>query len=318
MATISATLARRVARNHGIVTTTQLTSDGLSWFVIRREVTAGRLVRLHPGVFRMATSPDTFESRCRAACAADPEIVVTGLAAGRLWEFRHIHPVDRPIVMVPHDRTPVSRGATLRRTKVIAAEDTVRRRDGIVVASPPRAWFECARDSSDVRFERLTEWVLDHHVKMPTLWRTVRRLGARGRPGSARVRRVMSQRSDWQRPAGSGLELRVLKALESQGVRHLVRQHRIELPSGAIIHADGADPDIRWAVEVDHVTWHGGRFEAQRDKARDRAARRVGWQVDRVTDQELDDNFDAAISDLVALHALRSSEFGTRQRSSTS
>ncbi len=43
------------------------------------------------------------------------------------------------------------------------------RADGIRVASPPRAWFDCARDIDDERFERLTEWVLDQHTTMPTL-----------------------------------------------------------------------------------------------------------------------------------------------------
>ena len=36
--------------------------------------------------------------------------------------------------------------------------------DGIRVASPPRVWFDCGRDLDDERFERLTEWVLDHHA----------------------------------------------------------------------------------------------------------------------------------------------------------
>jgi hypothetical protein len=129
-------------------------------------------------------------------------------------------------------------------------------------------------------------------------------MSARGRPGSARVNRVLSLRSDWQRPAGSGLELRVIKALERR-VGPLVRQYPLQLSDGSLIHVDAADPVARWAVEIDHVTWHGGRHDAQRDKARDRGARRIGWQVDRVTDVELDEDFTAAIDDLVALHTLR-------------
>lgn len=115
----------------------------------------------------------------------------------------------------------------------------------------------------------------------------------------------MSKRSDWQRPAGSGLELRVLHALEAEGIGTLVRQYPLVLPNGVIIHPDGADPAIRWAIEIDHVTWHGGRSDAQRDKGRDRGARRLGWQVDRVTDQELADDFLGAIRELVELYLLR-------------
>lgn len=114
----------------------------------------------------------------------------------------------------------------------------------------------------------------------------------------------MSRRSDWQRPAGSGIELRVLRALEQRGIV-LVRQFPLTLRNGVTIHPDGADPAVRWAIEVDHVTWHGGRLDTQRDKGRDRSARLIGWQVERVTDQEITDNFDAAIDELALLHAER-------------
>ncbi len=304
MALISPALAERIARRHGIVTLDDLILDGFSHRGVTHHVEQGALTRVHNGVFRVATAPDTFEARCAAACAADPQVVITGSAAARLWEFRHIGRPDIPIVLVAHDRTPIARGVLLRRTNLLDDSDRVTRDDGICVASPPRAWFDCARDLGDERFERLTEWVLDHHTTMPTLWRTVKRMSARGRPGSARVNRVLSQRADWQRPAGSGMELKVLKALERH-VGPLVRQYALRLPDGTLIHVDGADPSIRWALEVDHVEWHGGRFDAQRDKARDRGARRIGWQVDRVTDLELADDFAAVIRELAALHRLR-------------
>ncbi len=302
---ISTELATEIASRHGIVTRDDLLRDGLGPSALRRRVASGQLIPVHEGVYRVATAPNTFESRCAAACAADSEAVITGAAAARLWEFRHVFQPDEPFVLVRHDRTPICHGVRLRRTNVLGPSDMVRRPDGIRIASPPRAWFDCARDLVDDGFERLTEWVLDRHTTLPTLWTFVRRLDARGRPGLARVKRVMSQRSDWQKPAGSGLELRVLDALQRRGVGELVRQFRLELPNGIVIHPDGADPAIKWAVEIDHVTWHGGRFDTQRDKGRDRNARRLGWQVDRVTDQELREAFDTTIDELVELHALR-------------
>ncbi len=308
MALFSSDLAGVIAQRHGIVTVDQLVADGSTLNTVKRLVREGLLVRVHHGVLRVATSPDTFESRCAAACAADDELVVSGVSAARLWSFRHVWVAETPIGLVAHDRTPIRRGVTLRRTNRLDDTDVVERNDGIRVASPPRAWFDCARDLDDARFERLTEWVLDQHTTTPTLWRLTARMSTRGRPGLARVQRVMSQRSDWQRPAGSGLELRVLRALEARGVGPLVRQHPLRLATGVTIHVDGADPAIRWAVEVDHVTWHGGRFDAQRDKGRDRGARRLGWQVDRVTDLELAEDFDRAIDELVELYRLRVAE----------
>ena len=301
-------VSARAARRWGVFTLEEVVDFGWKPEHVHRQVRAGALTSIHNGVYRAASTPDSFESRCVAACLADPEAVVTGASAARLWDFRHVFRPAVPDVLVSHDRTPLTRGVKLRRTNVLEAEDRIEREDGIRVAAPSRAWFDCARDVDDVRFERLTEWVLDRHCSVPQLWRMLRRLEARGRPGLARARRVMSQRADWQRPAGSGLELDVLNALEQRGVRPLVRQHAIRLLNGSVIHADGAVPEVRWAVEVDHVTWHGGRFDAQRDKARDRQARRVGWQVDRMTDQELRESFDRAITELVEMFQLRCEE----------
>ena len=308
MLKLSPDVMARIAARHGVVTADELCTERIGHWTVRNLVRDRALVAVHSGVYRLATSPDTFEARCAAACLADGEVVISGLAGARLWGFRHTPIVELPETLVAHDRTPLTRGVVVRRTNVLEAEDIVHRDDGIRVASPPRSWFDCATHVDDRRFEKLTEWVIDRHVGVPVLWRTVRRLQARGRPGLARVHRVMSTRQDWQRPAGSGDELDVFRALSRRGIGPLRRQHPLRLPNGVTIHPDVAVPDIRWAVEVDHITWHGGRFEAQADKARDRQARRIRWQVDRVTDLELKESFTATIDDLVALFHLRTAE----------
>lgn len=308
MATISSSLAQRIARQHGVVTVDQLIADGSTRHTIRRLVTLGLLKMVHEGVYHQASVPETFEGRCTAACLADSTAVISGPAGARLWAFRHVFRPEQPYVLVAHDRTPMTRAVVLRRTNVLDPTDWVERDDGIRVATPVRTWFDCARDVNDERFERLTEWVIDHHATVPTLWAMVRRMSARGRPGLARAFRVLSRRPAWQKPAGSGIELQVLKALTDRGVGEIVRQHPIRLSNNVVIHPDGALPEIRWAVEVDHVTWHGGRFDAQRDKGRDRQLRRLRWQVDRVTDQELRDDFAGTINELVELIHIRRSE----------
>lgn len=298
-------LSRLIAAHHGVVTKSDLIGDGFTEHTIRRQVMAGTLVRMHSGVYRLATTAESFETRCAAACLADPSIAVTAISAGRLWGFRPIPRHDVPILVTGHDEPRLARGVIVRRSTTLPAEHLVERDDGIRLATPQRAWFDCARDLDDGRFERLTEWVLDHHASVPTLWAMRRTMTRRGRDGSARVNRVLSQRPIWQKPADSGLELRVLRGLEARGVGPITRQFPIRLPSGIVVHADGAIPPIRWAVEVDHVTWHGGRISAQDDKARDRGLRRVGWQVDRVTDDDVRRRFQATIDELVELVELR-------------
>ncbi len=309
MFNISPALATRIAGSHGVVTSDELVADGVALSAIRRAVAARLLIRIHNGVYRLATSPDSFHARCAATSLADPTSFVTGVSAARLWEFRSVFQTDVPVVVVAHDRNPFARGVTVRRCGDVAADDFTTRPDSIRLATPARAWFDCARDLHEEKFEAMTEWVIDHHCPVETLWRMGKRLARSGRTGSALVSRVMSTRAEWQRPADSGLELRVLRALERCGVGPLVRQHPICLPTGIWIHPDGVDLVVRWAVEIDHVTWHGGRIKAQQDKGRDRALRKLEWQVDRVTDRELADDFAGAIRELVELHALRAASY---------
>ncbi len=295
------TLNKHLADNHGIVSREQLFNLDVSAFELERFIRHGNLVPVHRGVYRSAAHPETFLGRCLAACLADPELTIGGPSAAALWQFKHTGHQKELYAVVAHNRTPVSRGVLLRRSNSIRAEDSTARSDGIRVTTPERTWFDRARDMNDEWFEALTEHVIDSHCSVPMLWSTTKRLSGRGRPGAARANRVLGERADWQKPADSTLEYQVLSALEQRGIQ-LVRQYRLELPNGSIIHLDGADPDARWGLEVDHVTWHGGRRKAQNDKIRDRNARRLGWQIDRVTDHEWAADPTSVINELCDLY----------------
>jgi very-short-patch-repair endonuclease len=99
--------------------------------------------------------------------------------------------------------------------------------------------------------------------------------------------------------------VRLFDALRRRGVTGMVRQQRLELPGGWAIHADVAVPELRWAIPVDHVTWHGGRVDAQRDKENDRQAAILGWLVSRVTDDDVATRLAAVTDELLQLWARR-------------
>jgi len=301
MSFISPALNRYFADHYGIADRATLVNFNLSEFELERLVRHGSLLPVHRGVYRTTAHPETYLGRCLAACLADPELAIGGPSAARLWGFKHTGQPRELYAVVSHNRTPVCRGVILRRSNVLCPDDSLLREDGIRLTTPERTWFDRARDMRDEWFEALTEHVIDDHCSVPTLWKTTRRLSARGRPGSSRVNRVLSKRAAWQKATDSTLEYQVLAALELRGIQ-LVRQFRLDLPNGSVIHLDGADPETRWGVEIDHVTWHGGRRKAQDDKIRDRNARRMGWQVDRVTDIEWAADPKTVINELCDLH----------------
>ena len=74
MFNLSSALATQIAGRYGIVTTDELIADGIALSTIRRAVTAKLLIRIHNGVYRLATGADSFEARCVAASVVDSKI----------------------------------------------------------------------------------------------------------------------------------------------------------------------------------------------------------------------------------------------------
>jgi predicted transcriptional regulator of viral defense system len=82
-----AEMARLASRQHGLVTAGQLVeAAGLDTAAIRRRVLAGRLHRLHRGVYAVGHSAVPFEGRCAAAVLALGEgAVLSHRSAAELW-----------------------------------------------------------------------------------------------------------------------------------------------------------------------------------------------------------------------------------------
>lgn len=304
MSFLPSTLVSHLATHYGVVDRITLVEHGVTAHELDSHLRAGTIRRVHTGVFQVSTSPESFASRCLAACLADAELVLCGPTAARIWKFKHTGKPDAIHVIVPHDRTPVSRGVVLRRSNALPTSDIVTLPTGVRLTAPTRTWFDRARDMTDHYFEALTEHVLDKYATMPTLWATVRRLCVKGRPGAARVRRVVSQRPAWQKPADSTLEFEVIKAFRERGV-HFVQQQSITLRNGRKIHLDAADPEIKFGIEIDHYEWHQGRAAAERDDQRNRSTEKIGWRVLRITDHAWRADRSGILTDIVEIYVAR-------------
>jgi very-short-patch-repair endonuclease len=219
-----------------------------------------------------------------------------------VWGLRRLGPDRRLHVTLPGRTKRLVPGAVVHFSHRIDAVDVVERPDGVRVTSPPRTAFDLAWWLSDDRLASVIEQLVhDQRCTIPTLFATGRRLRASGRNGSDRFGRVLQSRPAWLRPVGSDLELRFERAVIAAGLAQPIRQHPIVLPDGHVIHADFYWPDAREVVEVDHITWHGGKLDLTYDKQRDRQLRRLGIHVTRVTDSEIGANMVRVIDDLRAI-----------------
>ena len=287
---------------YGLLTRVQLDAASVSTRH-RTYLFEGRfLVPVHQGVYRIGSHDVGFEQTCLGACLASRELVVSGPSAGRLSRLRNMPTGSVHLLATAPIRLT---GVVIHRSTVLPTGDWMTRDDGIRMLRPVRLAADLARFLDDHDLESVIEQMIDRGlVSVPALYACGRRLAGRGRDGSRRFATVLDGRPAWYKPKDSDLEVRLFRALADNGVV-LEPQVSIDLGGGRSLHLDGADRGRRFGVEVDHVTWHGGRLAAQRDKWRDRQLMRIDWVVARVTDEDLQQRFTSTVADLVEIHRRR-------------
>ncbi len=301
MSTFPPALTSLMALQHGVISAEQLGAHGITARQRQTLVRTHALKKLHDGVYASTAVSLSLEARCVAACLAVTDLVISGPTAAQLLNLRKA--IGNDIHgMVLHGPTRLA-GVVVHRTNQLDVENDVDTRpDGIRLLRPPRLGFDLARFLDDDGFESVIEQMIERRLSnIPRFFATGRRLKKPGRDGSARFARVLAKRPAWAKPKDSDLEVALLRALGERGVA-LVPQCELLLPDGSSIHLDGGDPSRRFGVEVDHITWHGGRAATQYDKWRDRQTSRLGWVIPRVTDEDLDDHWVMTINDLVEIY----------------
>jgi hypothetical protein len=302
MHSLTPAISSWLATHHGVITLIVLARLGLTTDQIKRLVRDRVLIPYVPGVYRLAAAPATTEQAMALACAVGSDVAVSHVSAARMWGFRALGTDARLHVLMAGGGHRTVPGAVMHRCHQIDPVDVVERPGGIRVTSPPRTCFDLASMLGDDRLESVIEQVLHEEMAtMPTLFATGRRLRHRGRTGSARYGRVLESRPAWRKPVGSDLELRLERAVIAAGLPRPLRQHPLRLPNGDLIHPDFYWPEEREVVEVDHVTWHGGRAASAYDKQRDRLVRRLGIGTTRVTDSDIRDHLASVVSDIAAV-----------------
>ncbi len=291
-----------LSSHHGVITRDRLLALGVSRHQLARLLRTGVLVVHTRSVYRLAAVPTSADQALALACAVDPTVVISHRSAGHVWGLRRLGSDQRLHVTLSGRQHHVVPGAVIHLSHRIDPVDVVERPGGVRVTSPPRTVFDLAATVSDDQLGSIIEQVLHEGLcSLPTLFSTARRLRASGRNGSARFGRVLHSRPAWLKPVASDLELRFEQAAVAAGLPRPLRQHPIALPSGDVIHPDFYWPEQHRVVEIDHVTWHGGKLDATYDKRRDRALERIGIRTTRITDSEIRDGLSAAIDDLRAL-----------------
>jgi very-short-patch-repair endonuclease len=273
-------LAALAARQHGVITAPQLLDLGLSTSAVGRWLQAGRLHRVHRGVYAVGHPRLTREGRFMAAVlACGHRAALSHFSAAVLWAIL-AERGPRIDVTVPPPGGRARRGVLIVHRAALTPAD-VTTKNGIAVTTPARTLV----DLGDFLSSRELERALDEAAYLRLDLSGLRPL--HGRRGAGRLGRVLARHRPGSTRTQSELAERMLA---------LCRRTGLPVPEvEAVIEGfrvDFAWPAARVIVETDGWRAHGTRSAFERDRRRDLVLAAAGWLVVRITWRQLLDEPD--------------------------
>jgi predicted transcriptional regulator of viral defense system len=270
------------ARQHGVISLSQLKLLGLGSSGVRRRAAAGKLQRLHRGVYAIGLAPRSVEATYMAAVlACGPTAVLFHRSAA---DHLGLRPCSRRAVDVtaPGRAGKERSGIDVHRATGLDERDvqTVR---GIPCTTVARTLLDLATTIDITALERAIEQaeklrIFDLAAVVDVTTR------ARDRRRAAALRTALAAYAPEPAFTRSELEKRFLALCRAAGV---------PLPrTNNTANGDEIDftwPDRRLMVETDSLRHHGTRAAFERDRRRDQQLTAAGWRVVRFTWRQVED-----------------------------
>lgn len=265
-----------LAENHGVLSRAEARRFGLSPDQITHRLRTGRWLAAGPNAYRLASAPDTWHARARAA-ALSCRGLVSHTSALRVWgvdgwtDHRRLH------VTVAAGRRLERHGVTIFRSTAIerAGHRIV---DGIPVTGVERSVLDAAAIAPE-RIDQTIDAVLRQRLAtLTSLVDEVERAGIRGRAGAGRLRRLLAERDPSRRTPDSRFNRLVAELLVDAGLPTPVFEHEVRV-GRRIARVDLAYPQMGLAIELDSARWHQDRRSFTADPRRKNRLLLAGWSV---------------------------------------
>lgn len=269
-------VAQKAAAQLGVISTAQLRDCGLNSQAIALRVRAGRLHRVHRGVYAVGHSALTLNGRFLAAVlACGPGAVLSHFSAAALWGFMRWD--DRLIEVTVEGCARRVDGVVVHRSRSLRSRD-VRRREAIRVTSPARTLLDLAAVLSAGALRRTARRAMAERAVSLT---QLREIAARssGHPGVGARRALLADRPA---PTRSELEDVLLDLLDEAGIERPEVNVPLRLDGRTLV------PDLLWrerrlAIEADGAAWHDNRLTRENDADKQALLESYGYRVVRVT-----------------------------------
>jgi very-short-patch-repair endonuclease len=275
--TTDGTIHALAARQHGVVTRSQLRHEGVGDDAIDGRIARGLLRPLHRGVFGVGPVESTLAPEMAALLACGPQAWIGHFSAARMYLML---PPAKPacdIHVLTRDHHRRHGGIRLHRVPGLRP-DEVTRLHGIAITRPSRTLIDLAGSASPRELERaLAEALALRLVTLAGLRKHVDRLA--GNRGTAALRALLDSPPAVTR---SEAEARFLLS---------VRRARLPAPE-TNVRVAGFEVDFLWRkerliVEIDGYAFHGASAAFENDRRRDLTLTASGMRVVRITWRQL-------------------------------
>jgi predicted transcriptional regulator of viral defense system len=277
-------IAARAQEQHGVVAGRQLVALGLSASATRSRVTAGRLHRVHHGVFAVGHPVLTQYGRFMAAVlACGPGAFASHWCSSALLELglglRRLIDVT----------APGSRGRTRDGIRVHSAA-TLTTDDVTVIENIPcttlaRTLLDIAEAGARREVERALDRAEQEILDMTAIDDVLDR--ANGRRGAKLLRAVLAEHRVGSTLTRNDLEEALLAICRAVERPPDAVNAWIPFPDGGGAEADFLWREQRLIVEVDGRSVHATRRAFGSDRLRDQRLMLLGWRVVRFTRQQV-------------------------------
>jgi very-short-patch-repair endonuclease len=286
-------LAGFARRQFGIAPRAELLDVGLTRHNVDYLMRTGRLEQLFLAVYRVAGVPPSWEQMLLAACwAGGVRNVASHRSACAIWSL----PGGTEILEVTSPRWRRTRhdGIVTHESRRFDPLDLTIVRGAIPVTRPARTFLDCCSlVERGVIDERTAELVLQEAIRrnlvdVNVVWARWERLGGERRIGGTIAKRLIDRWNPASAKTDSDAEALLLECLRGAGLPGPEPQHRVWFGPDECVDIDFAWPDRRVGIEFDSYRWHGGRIKHDADARRELRLQARGWEIVRITDEELD------------------------------
>lgn len=266
------------AKQHGILSRSDLLELGFSRRAVQHRLTVGRLHRIHAGVYAVGWSELTTKRRWMAAIlACGPAAVLSHRSAAELWGFgrEQAGVVDISV----RRRREVRRAGIRARCRPSLPLKDVTSRDAIAVTRPARTLVDLASEMSTAMLERAVNEVDKIGATDPESLRAAL-CDFAGEPGVRRLRGLLDRHTF--RLSDSALERAFRPIAEAAALPAPVTQATVRG-----FRVDFIWLDLGLVVETDGLRYHRTPASQARDRLRDQTLTAAGLTILRFTHRQV-------------------------------